>query len=220
MGFMIGGSEIKVTPDGLIHLVEFVAGALGVSGEAAVEEITGMAGSGECGALRCFRRGEDTLVTSGGAEAVFERLVKMGRVTRTPVVMPMRCFMSQNGPFTPRIHEGTVAVSFAELCEPAPREPAKADIAEREPPLNRHRTRLTDLELDQLEAATEMQVLEGGREHYGKVFAWYRELCTDTAIDDDARAVFKRALMDMLPARGRAWTDRRAREAWRRDIQL
>ena len=249
MGFVIGGREIKVTADGLIHLLEFVEGALGVGRESAEDEIKGMVGRGEFPEVRCFRRGEDTLVTSGGAEAVLARLVKMGRALKGPVVMSMRCFMSQNGPFAARIREGTAAIPVAEVCGAsghvhasppdaewsgtllsdtdwaevllAEREPPRADAAEEQaPPLNRHRTRLTDLELDQIEGATEMRALEGRREHYGKVFEWYRELCADTAIDDDARAVFKRVLLDMLPACGRCWTDRHAREAWRKDIHF
>jgi hypothetical protein len=231
MGFMVGASEIKVTADGLIHLAEFVMGVLGVSREAAMEEIAGMAGSGVCGVVRCFRRGEDTLVTSGGAEAVLAQLVKMGRLAQAPSVMPMRCFMSQNGPFAPRIQSGTVPVSFSELCEPAPQQAPMSDTdwastvfieqgpPDQPPPLNRHRTRLTDLELDQLEGATEMRALEGKREHYGRVYEWYRELCADDVIDEEARAVFRGVLLDMLPACGRCWTDRRAREAWRKDLR-
>jgi hypothetical protein len=264
MGFVVGGCEIGVTADGLIHLVELVMAALGVDREAAVGEIKGMVEGRFFPDVRCLKREGCVLVTSGGAEDVLVRLVRMGKVFKGDVVMGMRCFMSQNGPFAHRIREGTESIPVRELCpgpawgeepvsnaqwdgrllsdtawsqpvfiergggdskeeplkekeEETVKQEARAYVGE-EHPLDRHRTRLTDLELDQLEGATEMQAREGQREHFARVLAWYRELCEDTVMDEAGKGFFKGVLMGMLPGPGRAWADRRAREAWRRGV--
>lgn len=254
MGFVIGGREIGVTTDGLIRLVDLVMGALGLEREGAEAELREMVASANFPPVRCLRRAGSVLVTSGGAEDVLVRLVKMGRGLKGPVVMAMRCFMSQNGPFAARIREGTESIPVTEVCAEAVEpevcqwgeepqssgewagrlvgdtewahpvfieqggEGAKEAPGTGMQPLDRHRVRLTDLELDQLEGATETQAREAQREHYGKILGWYRELCEDAVVDDRARGVFQEALLGMLPSSGRSWADRRAREAWRRDV--
>ena len=257
MGFLIGTREVRVTPDGLIHLVDLVVAALGISRDDAVAEIRGMVKGGTFPDVKCFKREDSVLVTSGGAEDVLVRLVKMGRGFKGPVVMTMRCFMSQSGPFAPRIREGTVSIPVAEVCAEPPEEAVhdhpdsecqwgeepqsnaewsgrllsdtewaqtvflergEEGAADPPPVLNRHRTRLTDLELDQLEGATEIQAREAQREHFSKIIGWYRGLCEDAVIDEKAKGAFKKVLMDMLPPASRSWADRRARESWRRGV--
>ena len=261
MGFVVAGREVAVAPDGLIHLVDLTMAALGVTRECARGELRALIKEGGFPGVRCLKRGGDVLVTSGGAEEVLAALLKAGGVFQGPVVMTMRCFMSQNGPFVPRIREGTRAIAAREVCaEPESPEPecqwgeepqssaewsarlvgdaewahplfqdppegvratAQPDQPEQlapPAPLDRHRVRLTDLELDQLEATTEAQAREAQREHFGRLVEWYRALCEDAIIDPNAKELFKRALLGMLPACGRAQADQRAREGWRRGI--
>lgn len=221
MGFVVDGREISVTQDGLIHLEDLFMGALGVDREEAAGELRGMIREGTFPDVRCFKRNGIVLVTSGGAEDVLARLHKEGRNPRAGAGAAMRCFMSQKGPFAPRIREGTAQIPASEACPGEWLFLDMPDTAEQQPqqqPLPRHRVRLTDLELDQLQAATETQAREAQREHFARVLAWYREICEDTVLDPGASDLFKAALMDMLPARGRVQTDRGAREAWRRGV--
>jgi hypothetical protein len=226
MGFVINGREIQVTSDGLIHLVDLVMVALGVDRVGAAEEIKHLVKEGGLPEVRCFKRGEDVLVTSGGAEGVLARLSNLRNGVKGGVLAGMRCFMSQNGPFATRIRDGTVAVPVAEMYA----EKEACQWAEEPPCTNSEWSSrlLRDTEWARVVEAVhhdvpaepvpepkpeeppatsnapelEMKQVDSVvrlslREHYSDVVTWYREVCADAELDDRAKGVFKAFLLDI-----------------------
>ena len=92
MGFVINCREIQVTSDGLIHLVDLVMVALGVDRVGAAEEIKHLVKEGGLPEVRCFKRGEDVLVTGAGPIGMMAAAVARHAGARTVVLTDINDF--------------------------------------------------------------------------------------------------------------------------------